>query len=602
MLGTSALNLKYQAIEDFCSPSDYLEYMFGGVQGIMYRATINPAYRQSFFRASGLINGRYAGIENCYVSMNAFYRTKDLADDQAGRDVLHLKRLNAFYVDIDYYKLGLSKNEVLMELKDDYIGAMIPEPTFIIDSGRGLYLIWKLRNEDKKALPRWSAVQQYLTDTLANFGADQACTDAARILRVPYSYNTKSKSDVKILEFNDLTYSIYDIAKEYDIKSNAVSKFRSNKIKENKYPYGHATEKQRKYVKDIADRLGLKEEDYPNFTSFEETDEWIKLHRTVDTAHGENKGYCYKKGNTYSLSEYKAMRGVLGHYCAEIRKLFTMRKGADCKRELGLFLYRYFLREMKYDSDRALKETLAFNASLDCPFEDAYVQKVTASADRRIEKGIPYAYKKSTIIKLLEITKEELQNLPFFAAGVKSREERKKEANRRAYASRLSAEGKAAKKDAVLSRRASILVMQEQGKSGVEIQKELGISKATYHRDLAALATASVLEAAKAVIAAQTEKIKNTADKAAGAVSNVIKGVKKISGSGVVRSALSAMRKKAKSCKSHFFSLPFIEMNPVGVLHGADPLPVSVKLLKWLIRLRGGDRSDDGSGGSGSNV
>lgn len=596
MLGTSALNLKYQTVEDFYSPADYLEYMFGGVQGIMYRATINPKYRQSYFRASGLIKAHYAGVDNCYVSMNTFYRTKDLVDDQTGRDVLHLKRLNAFYVDIDCYKLGYSKKEVLLELKDNYFGSQIPEPTFVIDSGRGIYLIWKLRNEDKKALPRWTAVQQYLTDTLAKLGADQACTDAARILRVPFSRNAKSKSTVRIVEFRDLTYSIYDIAKEYDIKGTTKRKFASQKSTGVVYPYNHATERQRKYVRDIAARLNLTEEAYPDFTDFHETDNWIKLHKAAVPAHREDKSHCYVKGNTYSLTEFKAIRGVMGSYCAEIRKLFTMRKGADCKRELGLFLYRYFLREMKYDSDKALKETLAFNASLDCPFDESYVTTVTASADRRIETGIPYAYKKSTIIKVLDINEEELKQLPFLGAGVKSREERKKEANRKAYESRLSAEGKAAKKDAILNRRAAVLAMQEQGMNAVEIQKELGISKATYHRDIAALAVESVLEAARAVILAQAEKIVGGAEKAAEAVTEAVEVVKETIAKVAARnvfSVFSGLKNKAMGWLSHFFSLPFIEMNTVGVLHGGRTLPPVRKLLDWLILLQTGDRSSD---------
>ena len=595
MLGSSALNLKYQTISDFCSPADYLDYMFGGVDGIMYRVTINPTYRQSFFRASGLIKAQYSAVDNCYVSMNAFYRTKDLNPNmQTGRDVPHLKRLNAFYVDLDCYKLGLSKKEVLMELEDNYIGSKIPEPTFIIDSGRGIYLVWKLRNEDKKALPRWAAVQQYLTDALEALGADQACTDAARILRVPFSRNAKSKSAVKILEFNDLTYSIYDIAKEYDIKGNAARKVSSKKKSGVVYPYNHATEKQRKYVRDIAGRLGLPEDAYPDFTNFHETDNWIKLHKVVENPDREDKGYCYKKGKTYSLTEYKAIRGVLGAYCAEIRKLFAMRTGANCKRELGLFLYRYFLREMKNDSDTALKETLAFNASLDCTFEESYVETVTASADRRMERGIPYAYRKSTIIKVLDITSEELKSLPFLASGVKSRKERKKEANRKAYESRLAAEGKAAKKDAILKRRASILAMQEQGKNAAEIQKELGISKATYHRDIAALATESVLSAVRAVISDQIENIKNTVEKAAEAVSGVVENVKKTDVAGAVHAALSNLKNKAQAWVSHLFSIPFIDMNTVGVLHGGAGFPWLSSLLQWLIGRKSGDRSGDG--------
>lgn len=593
MLGTSAELLKYQTINDFHSPADYLDYMFGGIQGVMYRATINPMYHQDYYRASGLIKANYDGVDNCYVAMNSFFRVKGLKP-QDGRAVEFLKRLNALYVDIDCYKVGLTKSEVLLILADEYIGKKIPEPTFIIDSGRGLYLIWKLRNEDKKALPRWTAVEQYLTDTLEELGADQACTDAARILRVPFANNTKSNTAVTILEFADLTYSIYDIAKEYEINTRVFHSFKPPVEKSKmKHPYNHATEAQRKYVRDIANRLDLSEETLPNFTDFSETDNWIKIHKGIKTTHSEEKGYCYKDGNRYSLPEWKSIKSVLGSYCAEIRKLFTIRKGANCKREIGLFLYRYFLREMKFDSDSALKETLAFNASLDCPFDEAYVTKVTASADRRVDKGVPYAYRKDTIIKILEITKEELKELPFLAAGVKSKKERRSESNRKAYESRLSAEGKTAKKDAILNRRASILAMQEQGKSATEIQKELQISKATYHRDIAALAVASVLDAAKAILEAQAEKVADTMKETAEAVKDAIKSVKNSGVTAVACAAINKAKKLAKSVLSHFFSLPFIEMNTEGVLHSRCLLQRLSQLIRWLNRRRMGDRVGD---------
>lgn len=593
MLGTSAEKLQYRTLNDFNSPADYLEYLFGGVQGIMYRATIDPKYFQTFYRSSGLVNAEYEGVNNCYIAMNSFFRSKGL-DMQNGRDLRHLKRLNAFYVDIDCYKVGLTKSQVLDRLNHEYIGSKIPEPTFIIDSGRGIYLVWKLRNEDRNALPRWTAVQNYLIDTLEPLGADQACKDATRILRVPFSLNSKSNSVVSIVDFNDLTYSIYDISKEYEIGSVRKSKIQNdNNLK--KYPYNHATERQRKYVRDIAKRLGISKAEYPDFTNYKETDIWIKLHKDItvsDRTHGEDKGYCYQKDNTYSIDEFKSLKGVLGSYCAEIRKLLTMRKGSDCKRELALFLYRYFLREMKYDKETALKETLEFNASLDCPFDEDYVIAATASADRRIATGIPYAYSKATIIKLLEITKEELSYLPFLATEVKSKKERRKEQNRKAYESKLSAEGKSAKKDVILNRRATILAMQEQGKTATEIQKELSISRATYHRDIAALAITSVYEAAKTLLKKQTSKITNTAKKAVKAVSNTVKTAKK---SGFVADICNALKASKEALKqlSHFFSSPFIEST--AKLYRTPPV-VLYKSIQWIIhRYLSGHRGDDGS-------
>ena len=597
MLGTSAQKLTYRTIEDFHSPADYLDYMFGGVKGVAYRATIAPYYFQTFYRTSGLIKAKYEDVNHCYVAMNTFYRESGL-DLQSGREVRYVKRLNAFYVDIDCYKVGLSKNEVLFRLEDEYIGKKIPVPTFVIDSGRGLYLIWKLRDEDKNALPRWERVEQYLTDTLEELGADQACTDAARILRVPFSYNSKSESNVSILEFNDLTYSIYDISTEYGVTPKKYT-VKNRKDKGVVYPYNHATERQRKFVRDIARHLGLSEEEYPDFTNFHETANWIEVHKDVLYANKGNKGYCYKSGNVFSLTEFKSLKGVLGNYCAEIRKLFSLRKGEDCKREIALFLYRYFLREMKVDSESALKQTLAFNASLDCPYPEADVVRLTASADRRIELGIPYAYKKSTIISILEITKEELAELPFFSAKSATSKEKRKERNRRAYESRLAAEGKVAKKDAILSRRAAILAMQGEGKTPAEIQEALQISHATYHRDLVALTVESTLEAAKSVLTEQLDKIEDNVQEAAEIVSDAVVGVKKAVSSGAVCRALKKVSCKVRSLLSHFFSRSIYRQNAEGVPHGSTYPHAVTSGLRFLRRVRGFHRNKGSdSGGS----
>ena len=290
----------------------------------------------------------------------------------------------------------------------------------------------------------------------------------------------------------------------------------------------------------------------PDFTNYHETDNWIKLHKDLCPA-TEDKDYCYKNGNIYSIGEFVSFRQVLKSYCEEIRKVLCSRTGADCKRELALFLYRYFLREMKYTSEEALNLTLDFNAHLSCPFDESYVITVTASADKRIESGLPYRYKKETIIKLLEITEEELKDLPFLSTAVKSKKERKAEANRRAYEKRLEAENKQNKEAVILERRAVIFAMRESGATAKEIQEQLHISRATYHRDIVALATESVLTAVKAILDKVSNNIKEATEKA---VETAEKGVEAVSDS------MDCFKEKAvnivKSAMSHFFSLPII--------------------------------------------
>ena len=84
--------------------------------------------------------------------------------------------------------------------------------------------------------------------------------------------------------------------------------------------YFYYTERQRKYVRDIAVRLNLSEGDMPDFTNYHETDNWIKLHKDLCPA-TEDKDYCYKNGNIYSIGQFVSFRQVLKSYCEEIRKV-----------------------------------------------------------------------------------------------------------------------------------------------------------------------------------------------------------------------------------------------------------------------------------------
>ena len=48
-----------------------------------------------------------------------------------------------------------------MNLYENYFGKHIPIPNLIIDSGRGLYLIWLIKKVSSIALPLWKAVEEY---------------------------------------------------------------------------------------------------------------------------------------------------------------------------------------------------------------------------------------------------------------------------------------------------------------------------------------------------------------------------------------------------------------------------------------------------------
>lgn len=500
MLGTSRWKTKHVTIEDFNTPQDFIKYMFDGIRGWICRGQMKPEYRQSMYRYNGIMQSDLDG-ENVYVSMNTFYVNERLVD--------RLKRLNALYVDIDCYNMGLDKNSVLMDLQDNVFDTVIPCPTFVIDSGRGLYLIWKLKNEDRNALPRWTTVQDYLFKTLEPYGADPACKDSARILRVPFSINGKSNTQVEILQFNDVTYRISDIEREYGVFGTS-HRSHSEERKEKTHPYNTATEAMRRYAHDIALKLGIP---LPDFENYAATKEWLaKMRITPSKSHYEGCATPLVNSQKSQKLSY-----CLTGYCEDIEKLMIMRQGGDCKREIALFLYRLFTYDLSGDKDLALERTLALNARLSCPFPERYVIQATKSAERKIDKGETYRYKRESIIQILEIKENEMDKLSYLVGAIQ-RKERKKKNNRKTYLDRLASAGKETKAQSIKTRRDAISAMLEEGKSAKEIQVALQISKATYYREYAIIKVEGIKTAVKGIVRELEEKITETTETAARSV------------------------------------------------------------------------------------
>jgi len=252
-------NSRYKTKDDFMISDDYLEYMYGDTNGFFARMVLSPdgKHTQKLFRANRLINDNtYDGLPEVYTSMNSFMTGKS-------RKVNNLNRLNALFVDIDCYNLNLTPEQVIYQLENDYFGKIIPCPTFIIKSGRGLYLVWKIyKGDDRKAMPKWNKIQRYFYSKLKEFGADQQAIDAARILRVPHTINTKSRSFVQIADFSDVQYTLYEIIKEYDIRGG--ENFDRS--------WGEATQRQKECAADIAREQDI---ELPDFANYDEAFEFI---------------------------------------------------------------------------------------------------------------------------------------------------------------------------------------------------------------------------------------------------------------------------------------------------------------------------------------
>ena len=202
----------------------YIDKLHSKSKGWITRSVIDQGgYKQWHYKYAELKDLDLSG-ENIYITPNTFYSTY--------RRLEYIKEINALFIDLDCYKLKFTKDQILMNLEDNYFNRIIPIPNYVIDSGRGMYLIWLINSVPSKALPLWKAVEEYLYKHLKCFGADRQALDATRILRVPGSINSKSKTVVDIIDEYDYIYDLREIQKEFlpELKPTEKKRGRPKKI------------------------------------------------------------------------------------------------------------------------------------------------------------------------------------------------------------------------------------------------------------------------------------------------------------------------------------------------------------------------------------
>lgn len=133
------------------------------------------------------------GAQDVYLSMNRFKGRRKVLQQ-------HVRELSALYVDVDHYNVpglaGRSPEAVYKMALERLRDAGIPEPSLALCSGQGLYLVWLHGPVGWKELPRWQDCQYRLWGLLSGLGADPKARDAARVLRVVGTTNSKNGGPV----------------------------------------------------------------------------------------------------------------------------------------------------------------------------------------------------------------------------------------------------------------------------------------------------------------------------------------------------------------------------------------------------------------------
>lgn len=156
----------------------------------------------------------HKGDTDVYMTRNTTYIQQ--------RQVKNIRHLNYLYSDIDLSTYD--KQEAIYHIWDLVLKDIIPEPTEVNDSGRGLHVYWRIEDAPYAALPTWQNLQDYLYQKLKHIGADPKATDAVRLLRIVGTINSKTGTECVNLIKNDNIYSMVDLREKYLNYKPAVTK------------------------------------------------------------------------------------------------------------------------------------------------------------------------------------------------------------------------------------------------------------------------------------------------------------------------------------------------------------------------------------------
>lgn len=356
------------------------------------------------------------------------------------RKAQNIRQFRALFIDLDINKLGYHQSETVYMVWELYYQDKIPQPTMVVDSGRGVHLYWRIENAPIQAWSTWQELEDYLYYQLRHLGADKQATDSVRVLRLPSSINSRNGSECKILYIdNETTYSMYDLRQTYlnykpkttQIRFKEVENKPSSKVISNKF-----------------------------FTSYS-----LHLARIEDI-----ETLC--KLRNYSVKGY---RNFILH-CYAYWQGVTIRDSES-------------LREEVYSLNNAFKEPMKateVDAILRCIPKAidkfiSYEQGIRSGEIKRVSKGMRdkggYWYKNETLIERLCITEAEQKHMKTII-GTEEKYSRRRDKDREYQkAKRRNENGLTKKQQELEDLKAQVLDLRKKGLSMQKIADKLSINK-----------------------------------------------------------------------------------------------------------------------------
>jgi hypothetical protein len=360
------------------------------------------------------------------------------------RCVDNVCKLGSYWVDLDCYNVGLSKEEALTDALKIIDNLSLPKPRMIADSGRGLYLIWVLarpistkkgvKNRSER-IAAWQNTEKLLIDAFKSVGADPKASDPARVLRLAGSVNSKSDSTVnywqsgnKLKSFSELSTALQAVQPDIKPKAKPVQKRTPNKT-------------------------------------------------------------------VYAVNRIFTRYGLAAHRMADIQSLATLRGGLLTDyRERAIYIYAveaaYFCRErttLLNNISQFMTDCLCLGDNKYNPATpDKYIKavldrcEIVNYAAPTFDGDARYKQKTATIIEWLNITELEQRSLKVV---VGSAEKYKRVTHKRRKSGiKPITEHLGERKSNATNNKEQAIVLLNKGFSVAEIQEKLNVSRMTVHR------------------------------------------------------------------------------------------------------------------------
>ena len=146
------------------------------------------------------------GETDVFFSLNSFYRKKKLASE--------VRHINAFCLDFDFYKLKRYETYEPAAFYEVIRRHLELTPTAVVDSGRGLYVIYAFRHCSYHCDCLYHSVMKHFLKKFEKYGMDPCALNTTQVIRLPGTINSRTGRIVQVLELNDTEYTLQQLAKQ----------------------------------------------------------------------------------------------------------------------------------------------------------------------------------------------------------------------------------------------------------------------------------------------------------------------------------------------------------------------------------------------------